>query len=287
MTPRHLPGGAPRRLRRGPLATAALLALALLLAATAAARPTAPVRRADAARPTIVLVHGAWADGSSWGPVARRLQNDGYTVDVPPNPLRGISYDAAVIADYLSTINGPIVLVGHSYGGAVITNAAFGNPNVKALVYVDAFIPKRGQSVIQLATVRPGSHLGGDPRTVFSFVPYPGAPAGDVDLYVKPSVFIGAFANDLPQREGLLLAASQRPLTLSGANEPSGPPATRTIPSWAVVGTIDLVIPPVEQRVMARQAGAQIVQIHAGHLSMLSRPKAVEHVITEAAAAVS
>jgi pimeloyl-ACP methyl ester carboxylesterase len=251
----------------------AVVALACVFAAQATA----------ATKPTIVLVHGAWADGPSWSRVTRSLQHDGYSVKVAPNPLRSVSGDAAYVAAILRTISGPIVLVGHSYGGAVITNAAVGNPNVKALVYVNAFIPDQGENVIGLASARPGSQLGGDPTKVFDFVPYPGAPAGDVDLYVKPKLFAQAFANDLPKAEGKALAASQRPLTLSAGTESSGPPAWKSIRSWAVVGTADKVIPKSEQRFMARRAGAKITRINAGHMSMLSRPKAVTRVITRAA----
>jgi pimeloyl-ACP methyl ester carboxylesterase len=245
-------------------------------AKAAAARTSQP-------KPTIVLIHGAWADGSSWSDVVEKLQKDGYTVDVPPNPLRGLASDAAYIASFLQTITGPIVLVGHSYGGAVITNAALSNPNVKALVYVDAFIPDQGETVLQLTSAQPGSCLAGDPTTVFNFVPYPGGPVGDVDLYVKPSVFPGCFANDLPARTGAVLAATQRPLAFSAASQPSGMPAWKTIPSWALVGTIDQVIPPAELLVMAQRANANTVQVKASHLPMISRPDAVTDLITAAA----
>ena len=154
-------------------------------------------------KPTVVLVHGAWADSSSWSEVVRRLQSDGYTVEVPPNPLRGLVGDAAYLSAYLQTIVGPIVLVGHSYGGAVITNAASGNMNVKALVFVNAFIPDQGETVVQLASAQPGSALAvADPTTVFRLVPYPGSPPGDFDAYILPAVFVDAFANDLPPRTG-------------------------------------------------------------------------------------
>jgi pimeloyl-ACP methyl ester carboxylesterase len=257
---------------------AALVALAVtpLLSASASAAP----------KPTIVLVHGAWADGSSWSPVTKRLQRDGYTVRVAPDTLRGVASDSAYLAAVLKTISGPIVLAGHSYGGAVITNAAVGIPNVKALAYVDAFIPDQGQSVLDLVASKPGSELGGNPQDVFDFVAYPGAPAGDFDLYVKPSVFISAFGNDLPRREAAALAAAQRPLTLSGAAEKSGPPAWKTIPSWALVGTADKVIPPAVQLDMAKHANARITSVRAGHLSMLSKPEAVEKLIVRAARSV-
>ncbi len=233
-----------------------------------------------------MLVHGAWADGSSWRRVARRLQRDGYTVDVPPNPMRGLASDAAYLADYMQTIGGPIVHVGHSYGGAVITNAAVGSPNVKALVYADGFIPDRGQSVLDLAKAQPGSHLGGDPSTVFDFVPYPGAPTGDADVYVKPSLFRDVFAADLSPAAAQVLAATQRPITFSALTEKSGPPAWKTIPSWAVIGTADNAIPPAEQLIMAKNANAKITQIDAPHLSILVRPAEIARVIERAARAV-
>lgn len=238
--------------------------------------------------PTIVLVHGAWADGSSFSGVTARLQADGYTVYALPNPLRGISSDAAYIADFLSTISGPIVLVGHSYGGAVITNAATGNANVKALVYIDAFVPDQGETLLQLASTPPppgqaASCLGGDPTQVFNFVPYPGAPAGDVDLYIKPALFPSCFANDLPVNQGRALAAAERPITFSALGEPSGVPAWKTIPSWYLIGTLDKVIPPYAQMFMAQRAHAQIAYVRASHPSMISHPEAAVDLIEKAA----
>jgi pimeloyl-ACP methyl ester carboxylesterase len=258
-------------------AVSGLAAAAIVAPGTAAARPIGK------AKPTVVLVHGAWADGSSWNGVTERLQRAGYPTTVLANPLRGLSIDANYIRDYLSTVTGPIVLVGHSYGGAVITNAATGIPNVVALVYVDAFAPDQGETVLGLAGALPGSALAVDPTTVFKFVPYPGAPAGDVDLYVLPGVFPGIFANDLPARTGALLAASQRAFAFSAGNEPSGVPAWRTIPSWYLVGTADKVIPPAEQRVMAQRAKAHIVEISASHLAMISHPDTVADLIQQAA----
>jgi pimeloyl-ACP methyl ester carboxylesterase len=249
------------------------------LAAPASAGQPAP------AKPTVVLVHGAWADGSSWSSVVRRLQRHGYTVDVPANPLRGLTSDAAYLASYLQTVSGPVVLVGHSYGGAVITNAATGDPDVEALVYIDAFAPDEGETVVQLANARPGSAIGGDPATVFDAVPIPSAPAGDVDLYVKKPVFLDAFANDLPRETGRVLAAVQRPVALSALLTPSGVPAWKTIPSWYFLGTADNVIPPAEQRFMARRANAKTVAVRTSHLPMVSRPGAVTRLIRRAARA--
>ena len=274
---------------------AAVLAIAGLLIAVAgqtgpAHAATGRAAQASAAswtsgpKPTIVLVHGAWADSGSWNGVIWRLQLAGYTVDAPPNPLRGVSYDSAYLADFLSTITGPIVLVGHSYGGFVITNAATGNPNVKALVYDDAYLPAQGDTLAGLTSAKPGSCLGSNP---FLKVPYPGSPANDADLYVLPTVFPGCFANGLPPAEAAVLAATQRPLAASVTTEPSGPPAWRTIPSWDIIGTADNVLPPAEQLAMAQNAGASITEINAPHLSMITDPGVVASVIIQAARATS
>src|SRR5213083_2157325 len=235
-------------------------------------------------KPSVVLIHGAWADGSSWSGVIQRLQTHGYTVYAPPNPLRGLTSDSAYIASFLQTITGPIILVGHSYGGAVITNAATGNPNVKALVYIDAFAPDQGESLASLSSVPPPpgqspSCLSGDPTQVFNFVPLTG---GDVDLYVKPILFPSCFANDLPPNEGAVLASTQRAFALSALPQPSGVPAWRSIPSFYLVGTIDNVIPPFAQLFMAQRANATIVQVRASHLVMISHPNAVVGLIDEA-----
>jgi pimeloyl-ACP methyl ester carboxylesterase len=271
----------------GVAALVALAALfASLFASSSSARAGATYGKQAGAKPTIVLVHGAWADGSSWRGVTKRLQSDGYTVDVPANPLRSLSGDATYLASFLSTISGPIVLVGHSYGGAVITNAATANANVKALVYIDAYIPDQGQTLVSLTGA--GSCFAvKDLTTVFNFVPIPGAPVDDVDTYVKPSVFPGCFANGLPAREGAVLAVSQRPLATAALNDPSGVPAWETIPSWALIGLDDHVIPPASQTAMAKNANATITDIHAPHLSMISDPAAVRSVIEHAAQATS
>ena len=181
------------RLRLIILTVVAAVATMLAVTAQAAsARPSSPRAFAWAGgpKPTIVLEHGAWADAASWSKVIGQLQEDGFTVDAPPNLLRGVSYDSTYLTDFLSTIPGPIVLVGHSYGGFVTTNAATGNPYVKALVYVDAFIPDQGDTLASLTGT--GSCLGGN---ALNFVPYPGGPAGDVDVYIKQSVVPGCFAS--------------------------------------------------------------------------------------------
>lgn len=243
----------------------------------------------------IVLVHGAWADGSSWNRVIALLQGDGFTVYAPPNPLRGLSgfpsSAPAYLHDFLTQnaalAGKPIVLVGHSYGGAVITDAAVDDPQVKALVFVDAFIPDQGETLGQLVSAVPGSCLSGNPTDVFNLVPYPGGPPGDVDTYIKPNLVPGCFASGLPASQAAVIAATQRPLAASTLGEPSGPPAWKNIPSWAVIGTADRVLPPAEQLFMAQRARAHITDVNAGHLSLISNPGTVTQVIINAARATS
>ncbi len=275
-------------------AMAALIIGAVVVAPTFASAQPGPGGQSQNSpsgpKPTIVLVHGGWADASSWDGVITILQNEGYTVDAPPNPLRGLASDSAYLASYLSTISGPIVLVGHSYGGAVITNAAYGNANVKALVYVDAFEPAQGETLEQLTFSRPGSCLtgGGNLNNVFNFVVDPSQPAGDYDLYLKiaPGTdyagFDACFATDVPPTEAAVLGAVQRPFALDAFTAPSGPPAWATIPSWAVIGTQDEAIPPAELTFMAQRAHSKATYVTAGHLSMITQPGVVAKVINEA-----
>jgi pimeloyl-ACP methyl ester carboxylesterase len=267
---------------------AAVAGLAVTGAAAASARSPAAPQHASGPRPTIVLVHGAWANGASWDAVVQRLQADGYTVDVPANPLQGLTFDDAYIADFLHSITGPIVLVGHSYGGAVITNAATGDAQVKALVYVDAFAPDQGQTVGQLVSSVPGSCVvAADPTTLFNLATYPGAPAGVFDAYYKQSLFPACFANGLPLRQARALGAAAEPLSTIALSQPSGVPAWKTIPSWAVVGTTDRVILPAIQLAMARHAHARITEVRAPHLSMIAVPAVVTRVILQAVRATS
>ncbi|MFE2823387.1 alpha/beta fold hydrolase [Streptomyces sp. NPDC059271] len=262
------------------IATAAALSLSLGTAGAATGHGHGD--SAKAAKPTVVLVHGAWADGSSWSQVAQQLQKAGYTVDVPPDTLRGVTTDAQNLNAYLKTIKGPIVLAGHSYAGMVITNAANGLSNVKALVYVDAFIPDKGDTVAKLSAAKPGSALAvKDPSTVFNSVPIP-AGNGNVDLYVKPNLFPQDFLAGYDATKSAVLAASQRPLAAGALNEASGAPAWKNIPSWAVIGTADKIIPPAGQQDMAKRAGSQVTTVDAPHLSMLTNPDQVTKVITTA-----
>ena len=238
-------------------------------------------------KPTIVLVHGAWADASSWNPVASSLQSEGYTVLAPPNLLRGIGIDAPYVASFLThRTSGPVVLVGHSYGGFVISNAGTGGGDVRALVYVDAFIPDEGEVVFQILGGSGSALDVPDPTTVLDLAPYPGGPEGDLDAFLKPETVHTAFAQDLPEPDRWLIAAGQRPITLSANTTPSGPAAWRSIPSWAVVGTEDRVIPPQTQQHMAERAGATISRVTASHVSMVSNPQVTIDAILAAAASV-
>jgi pimeloyl-ACP methyl ester carboxylesterase len=272
--------------RRGAsvLAAAAIALVAFVpLQAASGDAPTA-VRAADASKPTIVLVHGAWADSGSWAPVTAILQNHGYHVLVPPNPLRSLSGDSAYIAAYLQqATTGPVLLVGHSYGGAVITNAALADPDVKALVYVDAFAPAEGEAVGQIIGASTSALNVPDPTTVFNFVAYPGAQNDDVDVYLKQETFDTYFAPDIPPAIRSVLAAGQKPSAFFTNLEPSGPPAWASLPSWYVLGTQDQIIPPDTQRQQAERAGSTIVEVKAGHVAMISKPLGVAKVIEEAA----
>jgi pimeloyl-ACP methyl ester carboxylesterase len=258
-------------------------------ASTSSPAAVSKVARASSMKPTIVLVHGAWASTSSWDGVISRLRALGYTVYAPSNTLMGLPYDADYLRDFLHTISGPIVLVGHSYGGAVVTNAAAGDKQVKALVYDDAFLPNKGETVGQLVSAKPGSCVVvKDPTTIFNLVPYPGAPAGAADAYLKQSVFPDCIANGLPAAEQKQLAVTQLPLTTAALAEKSGTPAWKTIPSWAIVGTADHTIPPAELMFMAERAHAHITVIPgAPHVSMISNPGTVTSVILRAIHATS
>ena len=238
-------------------------------------------------QPTIVLVHGAWADASSWNAVATGLQSQGFTVLAPPNLLRAVAIDAPYISSFIAQrTSGPVVLVGHSYGGFVITNAATGVDSVKALVYVDAFLPEEGENVFQILGGSGSAFDIPDPTAVFDIVGYPGAPEGDAEAFLKPDTVHNAFAQDLPEADRRLIAAGQRPITLSANTTPSGPSAWKDTPSWAVIGTEDRVIPPDTQRRMAERAGATITEVAGSHVSMVSHPQGTIDAILAAVAAV-
>ena len=270
----------PRRLRLVIAAViVAMAGLLIPLSQVASARTAGTAAASDSPKPSIVLLHGAWANTGSWDAVTQRLQADGYTVYAPPDPLQGLPYDAAYLADFLHTISGPIVLVGHSYGGAVITNAATGDPQVKALVYVDAFAPAQGQTLAQLLAAYPGSCVV--PANL-NVVPFPGAASGVGDAYIKQSVFPSCMANGLPATQAHVLAVTQLPIATIALTQQTGVPAWQTIPSWAVVGTADHAIPLALQLAMAHTAHAHITEVDAPHLSMISNPTTVTNVILQA-----
>jgi pimeloyl-ACP methyl ester carboxylesterase len=231
-------------------------------------------------RPTIVLVHGDWADASSWTSVIERLQERGFNVVAPPNLLRGPATDAPYLASYLQAISGPIVLVAHSYGGFVTTNAATGNANVKALVYIDAFLPDEGE-IAGALVASAGSCVD---ESGLNAVPYDGG----VDLYLRWEAnapypgFTKCFANGVEPETVAVLAAAQRPAAAAQFSEPSGPPAWKMIPSWSLIGTLDHVIPPALQEKMSSRAGARITRVKAGHLSLITHPGEVTKVILSA-----
>lgn len=228
-------------------------------------------------RPTIVLVHGAFAESSSWGGVIEHLHAEGYISISAANPLRSLSGDAESVASILGSINGPVVLVGHSYGGSVISGAALGNKNVEALVFVAAFAPDEGESIGELSGLYPGSTLGETLATV-------SLPDGTTDLYIRQVEYHGQFAADVPAEQAALMAATQRPLRDVALNEGAGQPAWREIPSWFLVPVLDKNIPPRAQRFMAERAGArETIEVEgASHAVSVSRPDEVSNLILTA-----
>ena len=230
-------------------------------------------------KPTVVLVHGAFADSSGWSDVAGRLMRAGYPVLAFSNPLRGPTSDGEYLRSFLGEIDGPIVLVGHSYGGVVITNAATGNPNVRSLVYVAAYAPAEGESVAD------ANHLGGGHTVVTDHLvvrPFPGATGGDGDAYIDTAWFHELFAQDLDRRTTDFMAASQRPGALAALVTPSGPPAWAEIPSWYLVASQDRIIPPEAERAMAERAGSTVVEVDSSHVAMMSHPETVTRLIRAA-----
>jgi pimeloyl-ACP methyl ester carboxylesterase len=258
--------------------TAIAMSLSPLFATGAGARAAAG--QTSQPKPTIVLVHGAFADSSSWNRVTKRLQRQGYDVIALANPLRGTTSDSAYIASQLASVRGPIVLVAHSYGGAVITNAATGNPNVMALVYVAALIPDEGEAGADLLKFG-GSMIVLPPDPGATVTPRPFA--GGVDLYVNEDPFHKIFAADLPKEKTALMAAGQRPLALAAFTDVSGVPAWKTIPAWALVAAQDNTIGTPNTRFMAQRAApSRTVEINASHAVLLSHPDAVVDLIQKA-----
>lgn len=232
-------------------------------------------------KPTVVLVHGAFADSSSWNGVVKILEKDGYPVIAAANPLRSVKSDAQSVADVLASVKTPVVLVGHSYGGPVISEAAYGNANVKALVYVAAFAPEKGETAAELSGRFPGSTLG----------PTLSAPVeladGGKDLYIQQDKFHEQFAADVSPADAKLMAATQRPVTVAALNEAATEPAWKTVPSYFVYGDQDKNIPAQALAFMAERAHSKqtVVVKGASHVVMVSNPKAVASLIETAAAA--
>ena len=250
----------------------ALAAVAGSIALSAAAAPL---------KPTVVLVHGAFADSSSWDGVVAELTRDGYPVFAAANPLRGAASDAAYVASIVKSVDGPVILVGHSYGGTVITQAAAGARNVKGLVFVSAFAPGVGETSFGLAGKFPGATLAA------ALAPPVWTPDGAQDLYIQQSRFPAQFAADVPLAKARLMAAAQRPIAQAAGEEAVTAAAWKTTPSWFIYGGKDLNIPPVALHFMADRAHAQKVVLVPGasHVVMVSHPHEVAALIEAAAAA--
>lgn len=235
--------------------------------------------------PTIVLVHGAYADASSWSGVVERLQQGGHHVFAPANPLRGLTVDSAYMASVLNQIEGPVILVGHSYGGAVNTNAATKAKNVIGLVFVAAFAPEAGETLFAVEAGSKDSVL----NSALVQRTYPTGNDGETapEVYVDPAKFKDAFAADVPDKQCAVMAATQRPIALAGFTDASGAPAWKTIPSWAVVAVGDKAAGTDVIRSQAQRAGAKITEIQGSHVIMVSQPQAVTDVILQALATVT
>ena len=246
--------------------------------------PTQAASTDERARaPTVVLVHGAFADASSWNGVIPKLQAEGYEVIAVANPLRSLAGDSAYVSALLKTIPGPVILVGHSYGGSVISNAALGHYNVKALVYVAGFALEAGESTFGMSAKFPGAKLGA------ALAPPVALAGGGKDLYIKQSEFRAPFAADLSSAQAKLAAATQRPLTEAAGNEPSGQPAWQTLPNWSIYGSADLAIPPAAMAFMAECSKARRIQVvnGASHVVMVTHPAAVAKMVVEAVTATT
>jgi pimeloyl-ACP methyl ester carboxylesterase len=231
-------------------------------------------------RPTVALVHGAFADSSSWNDVVAQLQAAGITVQAVSNPLRGIAADAAYVASAIRQIPGPVLAVGHSYGGAIITNAAPQASNVVGLVYVAAFAPDEGETLGAIEADSKDSVL----NSALLQLQYPSGPGREtaVEFAIDPAKFHAAFAADLPAEQAAVMAATQRPVAAAGFTETNGTPGWKNLPSWAVVATGDTAAGADVVRSMAQRAGAAITEAEGSHVIMISQPQVVTNVIRQA-----
>jgi len=252
---------------------------ARLFTAVAVLSAAAPGQAQTGQMPTIILVHGAFADSSSWEGVIRRLMADGYPVIAAANPLRGVKSDSSYLANLIDSVKGPVVLVGHSFSGMLISNAATGKNNVKALVFVAALAPDTGETANDLLNKFPGGTSGS------ALAPPVSLGGGAHDLYIQPEKFHAQFAADVPAARARMMAVTQRPIVDTAFGEPSGSPAWRSIPSWFIHGTGDKNLPVATNAFMAQRAGAKkVVEIKgASHLVMASHPKETAKLIVEAA----
>jgi pimeloyl-ACP methyl ester carboxylesterase len=235
---------------------------------------------AASSRPTVALVHGAFADSSGWNDVVEQLQAAGIAVQAISNPLRGIAADAAYVASAIRQIPGPVLAVGHSYGGAIITNAAPHASNVVGLVYVAGFAPDEGETLSGVEGDSTDSIL----NTALLQLQYPTGQGTEtaVELAIDPAKFHAAFAADLPEKQAAVMAATQRPVTAAAFAEPNGTPGWKNLPSWAVVATGDKAAGSDVVRSMAQRAGAAITEVQGSHVIMMSQPQAVTDVIRQA-----
>jgi pimeloyl-ACP methyl ester carboxylesterase len=267
---------------RRPVAASITIGLALLLTAGAVAVSARQGQSNHGPKPTVVLVHGAFGDASTWTAVIHQLQKDGFPVIAPANPLRGPISDSEYTASVLDTLSGPLILVGHSYGGIVITNAAAMTHNassVMALVYVAALIPDVGEAAQDLQAT--GSLIG--PRTLLvRSCPVESCAAGQ-DAYIDPAHFREVMAGDLPEERTSVLAASQRPAALNAFSDKTEFAAWHTLPSFAIVSTEDNAVGADNERFMAQRAHAQTTEVDASHLVMISHPDTVVKIIESAA----
>ncbi len=268
--------------RRGRSLT--ILTAAIVLVGASSVSAAAHPERPTGERATVVLVHGAFADASSWNGVVELLQREGHTVVAPGLPMRGLASDTAYVASVVGQIEGPVLLVGHSYAGAVITDAATTTPNVVGLVYVSGYAPEKGETVNDIAGASQDSLLG--PAIVQKQYPTGQGDETATELFIDPAAFRAAFAADLPAEQAAAMAATQRPIAAAAFDEPSGEPAWKTLPSWAVVGTGDKAAGADVVRANAQRAGAHITELDGSHVVMISQPRAVTHVILTALHAV-
>jgi pimeloyl-ACP methyl ester carboxylesterase len=232
---------------------------------------------------TVAFVHGAFADSSGWNRVIDRLHADGVMTTAIPNPLRGIEEDSAYVASALDQIPGPVLAVGHSYGGAVITNAASKADNVVGLVYVAAFAPDEGELLMDIEADSKDSVL----NSSLQQSQYPTSRGAELEFRIDPAKFHDAFARDLPEDEAATMADTQRPISALAFTEPTGPPAWKNLPTWSIVPSGDKAVGTDAVRSMAKRAKANITEVDGSHVIMVSQPQVVTDVVMQALATVS